>query len=84
MLTRGTDARKFALELGAKSAQGPYDLPPVKLDSSIIFAPVGDIVPKALEGLAPGGTLALAGIHLTDIPSLNYQDHIFMKESHQR
>lgn len=81
VLTRGADARKFALELGAKSAQGAYDLPPVKLDSAIIFAPVGDIVPKALEGLAPGGTLALAGIHLTDIPSLNYQAHIFHEKN---
>ncbi|GAX07912.1 alcohol dehydrogenase [Secundilactobacillus silagincola] len=81
VLTRGKDARKFALSLGAKSAAGAYDLPPVKLDSSIIFAPVGDIVPKALEGLVPGGTLALAGIHLTDIPQLNYQDHIFHEKN---
>ncbi|KIS02770.1 zinc-dependent alcohol dehydrogenase family protein [Paucilactobacillus wasatchensis] len=81
VLTRGEDAQKFALQLGATSANGAYDLPPVKLDSSIMFAPVGDIVPKALEGLVPGGTLALAGIHLTDIPSLNYQDHIFHEKN---
>ena len=81
VLTRGKDARKFALSLSAKSAAGAYDLPPVKLDSSIIFAPVGDIVPTALEGLAPGGTLALAGIHLTDIPPLNYQNHIFHEKN---
>ncbi len=81
VLTRGKDAKKFALKLGAKSARGTYDLPPVLLDSSIIFAPVGDIVPKALEGLKPGGTLALAGIHLTDIPSLNYEKHIFHEKT---
>ncbi|AZZ61442.1 zinc-dependent alcohol dehydrogenase family protein [Oenococcus sp. UCMA 16435] len=77
VFTRGKDAQRFALELGAASAQGVYDLPPFPLDSSILFAPVGDIVPKALEGLAAGGTLALAGIHLTDVPSLNYQKHLF-------
>ncbi|BAP85324.1 possible alcohol dehydrogenase [Paucilactobacillus hokkaidonensis JCM 18461] len=81
VMTRGKDAQKFALQLGAASANGAYDLPPVKLDSSIMFAPVGDIVPNALEGLLPGGTLALAGIHLTDIPSLNYQKHIFHEKN---
>ncbi len=77
VFTRGKDAQRFALELGAASAQGVYDPSPVSLDSSILFAPVGDIVPKALENLAAGGTLALAGIHLTDVPSLNYQNHLF-------
>ena len=47
------------------------------LDSAIIFAPAGDIVPPALEGLAPGGTLAVAGIHLSDIPELTYARHVF-------
>lgn len=81
VMTRGVDAQKFALQLGASSASGAYDLPPVKLDSAIMFAPVGDIVPKALEGLTAGGTLALAGIHLTDMPSLNYQKHIFHEKN---
>lgn len=81
VLTRGEDAKKFALKLGAKSVNGAYDLPPVKLDSSIIFAPVGDIVPKALEGLKPGGTLALAGIHMTDVPQISYQEHIFHEKN---
>ena len=52
-------------------------MPPVPLDSAIIFAPAGDIVPFALEALAPGGTLALAGIHVTEIPPLDYQRHVF-------
>ncbi len=81
VMTRGKDAQKFALKLGAKSAGGAYDLPPVKLDSSIIFAPVGDIVPKALEGLDKGGTLACAGIHMTDIPKMNYQDDVFHEKN---
>ncbi len=81
VLTRGKDARKFALKLGAASANGAYDLPPVKLDSAIIYAPVGDIVPKALEALKPGGTLAMAGIHSTDIPQLTYTEHIFHEKN---
>ncbi|GHP15141.1 alcohol dehydrogenase [Lentilactobacillus fungorum] len=81
VLTRGKDARQFALQLGAASARGAYDLPPVKLDSAIIYAPVGDIVPKALEALKPGGTLAMAGIHSTDIPQLSYSEHIFHEKN---
>lgn len=77
VLTRGASARELALELGAASAGAALDLPPVPLDSAIIFAPAGEIVPRALEALAPGGTLAIAGIHLTDIPALNYQRHVF-------
>lgn len=77
VLTRGAASRAFALQMGAKSAGRAYDLPPVPLDAAIVFAPVGDIVPRALEGLAPGGTLALAGIHMSDIPALNYDRMLF-------
>ncbi|MEO6998983.1 MAG: zinc-dependent alcohol dehydrogenase family protein [Terracoccus sp.] len=77
VLSRGEGARRFALQLGAASAGHAKDLPPVLLDSAIIFAPAGDIVPFALEALAPGGTLALAGIHMSDFPPLNYQRHMF-------
>lgn len=77
VLTRGESARALALRLGAASAGSAHELPPVPLDSAILFAPAGDIVPTALEGLAPGGTLAVAGIHLSDIPVLNYQRHVF-------
>jgi propanol-preferring alcohol dehydrogenase len=49
----------------------------VPLDSAIIFAPAGELVPLALESLGPGGTLALAGIHMSDIPALDYQRHLF-------
>ncbi len=81
VMTRGEAARQLALSLGARSAGGPYDAPPVPLDSAIIFAPAGPIVPAALEALAPGGTLAIAGIHLTDIPALVYQQHVFDERS---
>lgn len=77
VMTRGAEARELALALGASSAQGAADRPPVALDAAILFAPVGDLVPPAMEALDRGGTLAIAGIHLTDIPPLNYQRHLF-------
>lgn len=79
VMTRGADARELALALGAASAQGAADRPPVKLDAAILFAPVGELVLPALEALDRGGTLAIAGIHLSDIPSLNYQRHLFQE-----
>ncbi|MGY5339553.1 zinc-dependent alcohol dehydrogenase family protein [Levilactobacillus spicheri] len=81
IFTRVQDAQAFGLKLGAASAQGAYDPSPVKLDSAIMFAPVGDMVPNELANLDKGGTLALAGIHLSDIPSLNYQDHLFHEKN---
>nr|WP_214103146.1 zinc-dependent alcohol dehydrogenase family protein [Acrocarpospora catenulata] len=77
VLTRSTAAQELALELGAASARGAYDAPPEPLDAAILFAPVGDLVPVALQALDRGGTLAVAGIHLTDIPVLNYDRHLF-------
>jgi propanol-preferring alcohol dehydrogenase len=79
VMTRGADARELALGLGAASAQGATDPPPVRLDAAILFAPVGDLVLPALEALDRGGTLAIAGIHLSDIPALNYQRHLFQE-----
>ena len=71
-MTRSEAARDLAIGLGAASAQGAYDKPPEQLDSAIIFAPVGDLVPAALQALDPGGTLAIAGIHMSTIPALEY------------
>ncbi|MFM9033371.1 MAG: zinc-binding alcohol dehydrogenase family protein [Mycobacterium sp.] len=79
VMTRGAGARELALALGAASARGAADAPPAKLDAAILFAPVGDLVPPALEALDRGGTLAVAGIHLSDIPPLNYQRHLFQE-----
>lgn len=79
VMTRGAQARALALALGAASAQGPADPPPVKLDAAILFAPVGELVLPAMEALDRGGTLAVAGIHLSDIPPLNYQRHLFQE-----
>ncbi len=79
VFTRAAAARTLALELGAASAQDSFDPSPVPLDSAIIFAPAGELVPAALERLDRGGTLAIAGIHLTDLPPLNYQRHLFQE-----
>jgi propanol-preferring alcohol dehydrogenase len=77
VLTRSEDAQRLALELGAASAGGATDAPPEPLDAAILFAPVGTLVPPALEALDRGGTLSIAGIYLTDIPSLNYERDLF-------
>jgi len=77
VLTRGEQARRLALELGAASAGDAYDQPPEPLDAAILFAPAGQLVPVALQALDRGGTLAVAGIHLSDIPPLNYQRDLF-------
>ncbi|MFD7899985.1 zinc-binding alcohol dehydrogenase family protein [Streptomyces sp. NPDC059743] len=81
VLTRSARARELALELGAASAGDAYDRPPELLDSAILFAPVGDLVPVAMEALDRSGTLAIAGIHLTDIPVLNYERHLFQERN---
>jgi alcohol dehydrogenase, propanol-preferring len=79
VLTRGEHNQQLARELGVDSVGGPTDTPPEKLDSAILFAPVGDLVPVAMEALDRGGTLAVAGIYLSDIPVLDYQRHLFQE-----
>jgi alcohol dehydrogenase, propanol-preferring len=79
VFTRAESARDLARKLGAASVQDSFDPTPEPLDSAILFAPVGDIVPAALAALDRGGTLAIAGIYLTDIPSLNYEAHLFQE-----
>ncbi len=81
VMTRASAARELALDLGVSSVGGSTDAPPEPLDSAILFAPVGDLVPVALAALDRGGTLAVAGIHLTDIPPLNYQAHLFQERT---
>ena len=83
VMTRSAEAQALALELGATSAGGADAAPPEPLDSAILFAPVGTLVPPALAALDRGGTLAIAGIHLSDIPVLNYQDHLFEERTLQ-
>jgi alcohol dehydrogenase, propanol-preferring len=79
VMTRSEKARGLALELGATFAGGAEEDPPDPLDAAIIFAPSGDLVPVALRALDRGGTLAVAGIHLSDIPALNYAGDLFQE-----
>jgi propanol-preferring alcohol dehydrogenase len=79
VMTRSEEARRLALDLGAAVAGDADDEPPVPLDSAILFAPVGWLVPQALRALDRGGTLAVAGIHLSDIPPLHYGSELFQE-----
>ncbi len=76
VMTRNEHHQQLALRLGAAWAGPSQARPPDLLDSAILFAPVGDLVPTAMEALEKGGTLAIAGIYLTDIPRLNYEKHL--------
>lgn len=80
VLTRGEGARRLALELGAASAGPAGAAPPVPLDAAILFAPAGELVPVGLEALERGGTLVLAGIHVSEVPALDYQRHLFLEK----
>ncbi len=72
VMTRDVRHQKLAAELGADWVGGAADIPPVKLDSAIIFAPAGELVIAALKAIDKGGTLALAGIHMSQIPPIDY------------
>jgi len=67
-----TAAQDFARSLGAKWAGGSDEQPPAELDSAIIFAPVGALVPSALRAVRRGGVVVCAGIHMSDIPQFPY------------
>jgi propanol-preferring alcohol dehydrogenase len=70
--TRDVRHQRLALELGAKWAGDTFAEPPVKLDAAIVFAPAGEIVPAALKALRKGGSLVLGGIHMSPIPTFDY------------
>ena len=75
--TREASHRELALRLGAAWAGDVREPAPEPLDGGIVFAPVGDLVPVALESLGRGATLALAGIYMTPVPALDYARHLF-------
>lgn len=77
VMTRAAAARELARALGAEWVGGAADEPPDKLDAAINFTPAGELVPVALRALDRGGVLAIAGIHLSDVPALQYQTELF-------
>jgi len=79
VVTRGGVHRELAESLGATWVGEAGERPPVPLDGAILFAPVGELVPVALAALDRGATLAVAGIHLSQIPPLDYQAHLFQE-----
>lgn len=79
VLTRGAGNRALATQLGVHSVGAATDEPPEPLDSAILFAPAGDLVPVALRALDRGGTLAVAGIWLSQIPPLDYGQDLFQE-----
>lgn len=79
--TRDAAHRQLARELGAAWTGDTFDPPPAALDAAIVFAPAGEVVPAALSALAKGGTVALAGIHMSDLPSMGYRDHVFHEKT---
>ena len=68
------EAQSFARRLGASWAGGSDEKAPERLDAAIIFAPIGALVPAALQNLKRGGTVVCGGIHMSDIPSFAYRD----------
>ena len=77
VLTRGAGNQELARQLGVDSVGGAADAPPEPLDGAILFAPAGELVPVAMRALDRGATLAVAGIWLSDIPSLHYEAELF-------
>ncbi|MEX1006955.1 MAG: zinc-dependent alcohol dehydrogenase family protein [Acidimicrobiia bacterium] len=72
VLTRGERHRELAREMGASWVGDAAELPPETCDRAVIFAPAGELVPVALQLVRPGGTVSLAGIHMSTIPAFDY------------
>jgi len=79
--TRGAAHRELALAMGASWAGQDPDAMPEPADSAILFAPAGELVPPALRNLKKGGTLSLAGIHMSDIPAMKYEECLFHEKT---
>jgi propanol-preferring alcohol dehydrogenase len=79
VVTRGRRHRDLAMEMGAAWAGETAGEMPVKTDSAIVFAPAGELVPAALDKLEKGGTLSLAGIHMSPIPAMDYDKYVFFE-----
>jgi alcohol dehydrogenase, propanol-preferring len=79
--TRSVKHQRLGLELGAHWAGSSPDEMPLQPDAAIIFAPAGELVPEALRRLRKGGTLALAGIYMTNVPEMSYEEHLFYEKN---
>ena len=79
VMTRGAKNRALATELGVDSVCDATDAPPEPLDGAVLFAPAGELVPVAMRALDRGATLAVAGIWLSDIPTLDYAAELFQE-----
>lgn len=81
VVTRGESHRALARRMGAHWVGGPGESPPAVVDSAIVFAPAGEIVPDALRAVRKGGTVSLAGIYMTPVPELDYETHLFHEKN---
>ena len=79
--TRDARHRSLARELGAAWVGGPGERLPVPASAAIVFAPAGELVPVALRDLDKGGTVALAGIHMSEVPAMAYEPHLFWEKT---
>ena len=79
--TRGAAHREMAKAMGAAWVGEDPDGMPARADSAILFAPAGELVPPALRALRKGGTLALAGIHMSDVPAMKYEECLFHEKN---
>ncbi|MBI5343600.1 MAG: zinc-dependent alcohol dehydrogenase family protein [Deltaproteobacteria bacterium] len=79
--TRGESHRALARKMGASWAgEDPAEMP-AAADSAILFAPAGELIPPALRALKKGGTLSLAGIHMSDVPPMRYEECLFYEKN---
>ncbi|HMB08119.1 MAG TPA: zinc-dependent alcohol dehydrogenase family protein [Isosphaeraceae bacterium] len=81
VVTRGEGHREHARQMGGDWVGASAAAVPEKLDSVIVFAPAGELVPTALALLKKGGTAALAGIYMTQVPPLDYETHLFYEKN---
>lgn len=80
VMSRGGKHKELAEELGAEWVGGADEAPPAALEAAVLFAPAGDLVLPAMKALDRGGILAVAGIYLTPVPSLDYERHLFFEK----
>jgi len=81
VFSRSASHRALAEKLGAAWTGRAEDVPPARVDSSVIFAPAGPLVLNALEHLEKGGTVVLAGIYMTSIPEMDYEKHLYHEKT---